>query len=226
MPAWATIAFDAFSTSGGEADPNWTHTPTGTPRGVVVCVVYGSAGSISGITYGGTTMSIIANVNHNTGETAQVGCYFLGSSVPTGAQTVAVNLGGGLGQGYAFTYTAAADTEVVDSDATINSDSLANPSVTLSLAGHTSAALIVFGSGQNAVTGVTPLTGWTAQGEQDNGTQVAGEYTYNTIGSSDVTAGWTQTAEDAVAVAVAVSEVGGTPTPCSSRIALIGVGCK
>ena len=59
----------------------------------------------------------------------------------------------------------------------------------------------------DAVAGTTPLASWTSRVEIDWGPQVGLMYTYDTIGTSDVTAGWTQAADDATMVALAVSEV-------------------
>jgi len=82
----------------------------------------------------------------------------------------------------------------------------------LALAGRTSWAGLALYSGHDALTGITPLLNWTGRIEQDAGTECAACYTYNTVSTADVTAGWTQTAEDAVAVLVAVSEVAGGHT--------------
>ena len=214
------VAYDNFSNgTAGTGDISWTHTPVGTPRAVIVFIA-GIAGAdeVSGVTYGGVAMTEMTGSPNTkiTGETGAVYGYFLGSSIPTGAQTVAMtSTAANLKSIAAITLTGGADTEIVDVDATINSDSVENPSVTLSLAGRTSFCAIVIYSGQDAVTSITPLTDWTSRLEQDAGTEVVGYYTYNTIGSTDVTAGWTQAAEDAIAIAVAVSEVvgGGDAVP-------------
>ena len=208
------VAFDAFSNgTAGTGDISWTHTPVGTPRGVIVMVlgVSGTDG-VSGVTYGGVAMTeVTGSPNLKTSlELAGVYVYFLGSSIPTGAQTVAMTSANvHLKSISAITLTGAADTEVVDSDATINSDSVQDPSVTLSLGGRDCFCAIGGVSGQDAVTGITPLTDWTSRLEQDGGAVTVLHYTYNTIGTTDVTAGWTQTADDATAIAVAVSEVVG-----------------
>ncbi len=166
------------------------------------------------MTYGGVAMTeVAASPNaHGTGETSVVHCYFLGANIPTGAQTVTATVSGTTTKrGYSVTLTAAKNTEVVDSDATINSDSLANPNASLATGGRSCFAAIAFQSGQNAVTGITPSTGWTARDETDFGTQTAGCYTDDTIETqSFVQCGWTQTAEDAVAIAVLISEVAAT----------------
>jgi hypothetical protein len=216
-----TVAYDAFSSAndaGGASNLAWTHTPVGTPRGVLVWIVmtaYTPSGTNAvSCTYGGVDMGSPVEVIKTTGEVGSVCFYFLGSSIPTGAQTVTFDkLASCTAFGGCISLTGAANTEIVDSDNTINSDAAVNPSVTLSLSGRTCFAGIGFFSGQGADTGVTPLSSWTSRAEHDFTPSVAGVYSYDTIGSSDVTAGWTQTSDDAFAVAVAVSEVaagGGT----------------
>jgi hypothetical protein len=209
------VAFDAH-TGATSISPSFTHTPVGTPRAVIVFIrdTSGSADQVSGVTYGGVAMSEISgspNIPNDSGTDSHfLHAFFLGSGIPTGAQTVAVTETGSFDMHVnCITLTADADTEIVDSDGTIDSTSTANPSVTLSLGGRTSFAAIVFSSGHGVVGSITPLTGWTGQDEDDSGVKVGGCYTYDTIGSTDVTAGWTQTAEDAQMIAVAVTEAGG-----------------
>lgn len=205
------VAFDAFTRSSGSGAVNFTHTPVGTPRGVIVLISQGvSSDAVAGVTYGGVAMTEISGSPNlkATAETGGVHGFFLGSGIPTGAQTVSVDNGGVTATKlvHAITITASDDTEIVDSDATINSDSVANPSVTLSLSGRTSFCVLELFTGQGSPSGFAPLTSWTSRDETDVGLFCLGCYTYDTIGSSDVTAGWTQTAEDAVMIAVAVSE--------------------
>ena len=208
------VAFDAFSIASSTTNISYTHTPVGTPRGVLVMCIGTAADTdeFTSATYGGTSMSEVSgspNVLTGTGhEGGDITVFFLGSSVPTGAQTVAVTVSGtGVKTCAAVSLTASTDTEVVDSDGTINSVVLDNPSVTLSLGSRVSFAVVAVFSGLNNLTNITPLTGWTGRFEEDFGSDVAGWYTYNTIGSTDVTAGWTQAGNDALMIAVAVSEV-------------------
>lgn len=214
------IAFDSSGTpASGTGDFSFTHTPVGTPRAVIIGVVQnvGSTDEVISVSYGGVSLARVGAVFHTTGETGAVYLYFLGANIPTGAQTVIVDVNG-TGSSKRVTVwalTAAANTEVVDSDTTINSDSQANPSVTLSLGGRSCWCGIEFFSGQDAATGITPLTSWTGTLEQDFGSQTGGSYRYNTIGTADVTAGWTQTAEDAAMVAVAIGEITQTQAPRS-----------
>ncbi len=211
-----TVAFDAFSNpTAGTGTLTWDHNPVGTPRGVLVYVVEVAAtDGVTGVTYGGTSMTEVAgspNECDTAGTDGVVHCFFLGSSVPTDDPAeIVVSISGSITrQAGAITATAVGDTEVVDGDGSICSISLENPSVTLSLASRTCFASIGFSSGRDSAAGITPLTSWTGQLEEDFGTQVAGFYTYDTIGSSDVTAGWTQGGDGAAMIAVAISESSG-----------------
>jgi hypothetical protein len=222
VAADAAVAFDAISAleAVNSADTTFTHTPVGTPRAaIVLCEKGDDVNFINGtVTYGGVNMTEVTGSPQTkaTGDNMAVAIWFLGSSIPTGAQTVTVPTAGASPSIVcaSITLTASADTEVVDSDGSINTDSLENPSVTLSLSGRTSFAAIVFGSGQADVTAITPFMNWTSRLENDAGVQVRGFYTYDTISTADVTAGWTQTAADAVMVAVAVSEVAASTKKC------------
>lgn len=206
------VAFDAFTANANQtADFAFNHTPVGTPRAVIVWVVEtgATADHIAGITYGGDAMTEVSGSPNilATGETGIVYCYFLGTSIPTGTQSVSVDTTATSNYiAYCVTLTAGADTEIVDSDGTINSTSITNPTATLSLSGKTSWAGIALHSGAQAVGGITPSASWTSRSETDRGATQAACYTFDTIGTSDVAAGWTQTTEDASAVSVAVSE--------------------
>jgi len=96
------VAHDAFSES--HTDPNisqsevsfsWTHTPSGTPKGVLVftfVLLYGTDYATS-VTYGGSSMTAVVGGSAVDSATEPGVCtaWFLGSSVPAGAQTVVVN---------------------------------------------------------------------------------------------------------------------------------------
>ncbi len=227
------VAFDAFSNIKQDVQNlniSGTFTPTGTPRGIIVfptgAIATTQVGP-TGCTYGGVAMSLVVSNVLTSSEGGWLRFFFLGSGIPTGTQTVASSgISGNSADDwnmYCISVTATTDTEVVDSDNTINSASQANPSVTLSLASRTCFAALAFASGQGAVSGTSPLANWTSRGETDIGAGVLGCYTFNTIGSSDVTAGWTQTADDAVAIAVAISEVQAAGAR-RSTLAFLGAG--
>lgn len=204
--ATAPPAFDAISFSaGGTTDRVWTHNPIGTPKGIIVQVIQAATGAdqVSTVTYGVATLS---RTGFNSGSSSAVYTYFLGTSVPTGAQTVTVTVSNSATKvGAATSITAGTDCSVAGTDVTINSSSLANPSGTIPLTAKTCYCQMAFMSGQADPTGVTELSSWTNRSEADFGTQVGGLYTYDIIGNTDVTDGWTQTAAMACGYGVAVS---------------------
>ena len=203
------VAFDAVSNvAAGTGNLSWTHTPVGTPRGVKVDIVEnGGTNGVTAVTYGGVSMELAAVNAKTSGEAGTVITYFLGKNIPTGAQTVSVTVNDAVSKrAVATTVTAATDTCWISADISIRSDSIVNPSSTLNLLGKACFVSLAGHSGQGAVTGTTPTAGWTSRLEHDFGAQVACWYTYNTIASADVACGWTQTADDAVMVAVAITE--------------------
>ncbi len=223
------VAYDAGSAAAATTGTiTINHVPVGTPRGIVVVVVQnvGATNEITGVTYGGVAMSAVASspVLHSTGETGAVYGYFLGSSIPTGNQTASVTVNGTASTkvGGCFSVTAATDTAVQTTN-TVNNDSVANPAATLSLSGESCWCALVGLSGQGAVAGTTPFTNWTSLAEADFGNQIGLVYRYNIVGTTDVSAGWTQTAEDAVMLAMAIKESAGAPAVVKS-LAALGVG--
>lgn len=116
-----TVAFDATSTlANGTGDPrSWTHTPSGTPRGVLVIAVADSGTDRAPTaTYGGVSMTECTDspaIAPAAGDDQVVYAFFLGSSIPTGAQTVQISsLDTDTFFAAAATVTASADTEVGD----------------------------------------------------------------------------------------------------------------
>jgi hypothetical protein len=241
--AQAQVAFDAWNNGdAGTTTLSWTHTPVGTPRGIIVQVTnVESADQVTTATYGGVSMteascSPVLNADAGVDDPMSVATFFLGSSIPTGAQTVVVNVSGsGQKRSASIILTASADTEMVDCEA-VNSDSTASPSVTLSLGGRTSFATLHAMTGRTATTQTTALTNWhgddeagATQGppgdEVDLGTVTALYYTYDIVGTTDITAGYTAgSADDVAMIAIAVAQVPGAAVPC--RLALLGVGCE
>lgn len=106
----------ASAGSENEDSFSWSYDPESTPRGVSVIVTSNSASDqATGVTYGGVAMTKIVEAN-DTGvdEPMSASLWFLGSSVPSGEQTIVVsrnNNGTRMG-GFAAAVTADADTEV------------------------------------------------------------------------------------------------------------------
>ncbi|TAN35690.1 hypothetical protein EPN27_03265, partial [Patescibacteria group bacterium] len=125
--AFAAVAHDSVSeshtgTTGSTSASSftWTHTPSGTPRGVLVYVYTISATkTVTSVTYGGVAMTEIAGgaASDTGGETGRVDTFFLGASIPTGAQPIVVSRTNNSTIMYASasTQTASVNTEVYTS---------------------------------------------------------------------------------------------------------------
>jgi len=137
-----SVAHDAVSRSHAsgsfsvnQTSFNWTHTPTGTPRGVLILIFGGVsfANPVTSVTYGGVDVpNISASYAADTAtEPGFVTAYFLGAGIPTGAQTVVVNRTSSSTTVWAVcsTQTAGADTETAGVVVVQNDGAIAQQSV-------------------------------------------------------------------------------------------------
>ena len=215
------IAFDAATSSLTLTSSayNISHTPVGTPRGVLVLIAEdGGTDAVTGITYGGTSLTEMTNspfVGTNS-EAGVIHAYFLGSSVPTGAQTCTITPSANTRRvTTCITVTAANDTEENIVSQLLDSNGIASPSATLSLSSVSSFVAQAFQSGKPSVGDISPLAGWTSRQEGDFGPSTAAVYTYDTIGTADVTCGYTAGGDNVQLLGAAINEVagGGATTP-------------
>lgn len=198
------IAFDAY-TFMSAVDPSTTHTPAADPRAVLLLVTHLTA-EVPTATYGGSSLTSIATEGSTGGElTTQSVTAFFKDGVSSGVQTIAVDSGAGGCNVHVFSLTASTTAVFVNS-VSMESNAIANPSTTLTLSGQTAFVAESWLSGQNSTTGTAPLAGWTNRQATDAGTQIHGCYSYDTIGSVDVTVGATQASEDWLMLAVAIAE--------------------
>jgi hypothetical protein len=124
--AQASVAFDASSeshtgTTGSvsQSSFSWTHTPVGTPKGVLIFVWNdGTAAQTTSITYGGVNVPAVSGgaAVDTAGETGRMTAFYLGSGLPTGAQTVTVNRNNNTTElwAVAITITATGNTQVYE----------------------------------------------------------------------------------------------------------------
>lgn len=147
----------AESVRTGTTDPwTFTYNPGSTVRGVAVAVVHGvqSASLVNSVTYGGQAMSLVASAADTAGEPGRCEVWFLGASVPTGEQTVSVDLTSATGTDMHFIIFGLSgddDLEVVDSD-TLSEDA-ANPTVTLQKDGRTAITIAGLYHGNDVLPG-------------------------------------------------------------------------
>lgn len=199
-----------------------------TTRGVLVFVGQWSGTAsdrVVGITYGGVAMTRIGRAVDTAGEIVAIYCYFLGASIPTGTQEVAVthdgtsdsNIGAQVFTVTAYSGATLADTAVVASG--VVQEDQANPQVALDSGAGLAVRYGELFSGHNSAASVVKLSGMTdveAHWEQGTLVQTFGRQTSPSTGS--FTMGYTATSEDVAYVAVAVGGISGTfPLP-SQRV--------
>lgn len=205
------IAYDAESSSSGTGDLSWTHTPIGSPRGVIVLVAQNNnPDQITAVTYGGTPMTRLISAVKTSGEDGRSYIYFLGGGITAGAQTVAVTTSGLNNRvAAAISMTANADTEE-ETNNTFTSDSASSPiDVVLSIgAGVETYCMGTAFCGRGNLGGFAPGTNYTNSSELDFGTSCGSNIrrTSNATGG-DETVQWTATAsDDWVCAVVAIKE--------------------
>jgi len=222
-PAWAAIAYDTITNpTPGTGNLSWTHAGSASATGALVFVTqYGTnADQVSGVTYGGTSMSeVTGSPVCDSTEPACVHGFYLVTSLPAGSQTVAVTVSGADSKSaVAITVTANGDTALVNQVAT-NADNSTGPSSSLALSSTTSFVALGWMSGNLAVTTVSPLGSWTSSYEFDHGSGTGGAYKYDVIASTDVTCGWTQNTDDAMMICVALKQA--VPDSASRRVIVV-----
>lgn len=112
----ATALGAAFATT---PDPyTFTHTPVGTPRGILLLVAHANTATDDFVsaTYGGVPMTEVtgSKATDTVTQPGLVKAFFLGSGIPTGAQTVSIDhLASNINHwAVCISVTAAADTEI------------------------------------------------------------------------------------------------------------------
>lgn len=216
-----TVAVDVLTDSNrtGTTDP-WTFSHAGgaSPKGVLLFAAHGvsSTDHISSVTYGGVAMTRIQSAVDTVTEPARMDVWFLGAGVPTGTQTVSVDLTSATAEDFRFTcitLTGADDLEVVSSGKIEEDRSAASPpQLALTYAGRTCMAFCGLYWGDDTplpvVLGTMTEISLSSPGFADASSTTYSIARQTTAGSSDYTIGYTvgQT-DDTAFVAVAISEI-------------------
>lgn len=222
------IAFDAATESERTAttDPwTFTHTPVGTPKGVALLADHGGGTTdfIVTVTYGGVALARVQSNTDSSGEQGRSYLYFLGAGIPTGAQTVEIDLTSATTTDIHFvciTMTASTDTALVDSDG-VNED-VANPSVTLQYAGRTCFAVAILWGGLPNVGDYTAGASCTMVHQMDFGNAVSSCVRQTTPGTSDFAISVSGAIDDVGFSAAAFSEA--VPSTLRGHLLLLGAG--
>jgi hypothetical protein len=211
-----TVAHDAFSERSAFTTlttAEFQHVPVGTPRGVAVYIVQSgsSADQISGITYGGVAMTRVADAQDTVTENAFTYAYFLGASIPTGAQTVSISADGTSSpkKPWCVSVTAAADTEIAAFN--IAEENQADPQVALDSGADTAQRYVALFSGLPNTTDLADFAVQTRLDDNDFGAGVAVISRETTPASGSVTLGYTAATDDVALVGIAIDEGGAAP---------------
>ena len=201
------IAHDASNAGAtGTGTLSWTHTPSGTPRGVWVGIGQNQASGdqVTSVTYGGVAMTRVGIVLGAFTETMTTYAYFLGESIPTGAQTVEVLVGGAANKrAVSSTFTAAADTEV-HTFGTVANGNATNPLIALTIT-EDCCVHVAECSGDSAANTITDAD-YTVISEEDVVSTSRNFLRKTTIATTNETVNWTYNADEACGIAVAIME--------------------
>jgi len=197
----------------GTTDPQtWTHTPAGTPKGIVVAICHGTESTdlVSTVTYGGVSMARVRSDAATSTEPGRTYLYFLGASIPTGNQTVSVDLASATATDIHFVSISLAgvtgNMEVIDNDG--QNGVAANPSLTLQYGGRTALAIAVLYSGvTNVVTGVAPNANCVLVHDFDIAAFGSSVFRQRASGTADFVIGATVASDDVAYSCLAVAEI-------------------
>lgn len=234
------VAYDKHAESHGgttgsasEASFSWSHSPNGTPRGVLVLVyTFADQDLVSSVTYGGVSVPAVSGGEAVCTETEASRCraFFLGSSIPTGTQTVVVNRTNNATVMYAhsFNVTAGGDTEVNTAGIVLQTTSgtLAEVNVDDGSPGTNSQRFAGITSGLGALTLIDPGANSTtfADLQIDIGARIAYAVWETTPGQGSRPVGFVSaTTDERSAVYLAVREIA-APAGNHNSLLLLGVG--
>lgn len=205
-----TVAFDAATDLGTATTGalSGTHTPSGTPRAAVVKIAHGVATTdlITGVTYGGVAMTRVGDAIDDTTEPGKCYLYFLGSSVPTGAQTVTVSHTGTATTKWANveTYTASGDVTIAGMWNVYNNHDDASSIMWTEVSALRTGIIY---NGQGATGDLTLLSGMSAVHSVDFGNFVARADRETSATTGATTFGWTTAlADDWASVCISMIE--------------------
>lgn len=207
--AWNSV-FTAFA---DEHDTSLTvsYAPGTTIAGIFVIVLTPthSDDRISGVTFGGDALTRVVSGIDTADEPGGAYLYFVGTSIPAGTQDVVISVAGAVNtqlRGVIGSVTAAADTEIADSDSL--SANQTNPQLTLDTGANNAAVVAGVYSGLSDVTSLTALSSQTQIQSDDFGAHVTVSTRRTNIESGTITIGWTAATDDVAMVAAAIKESG------------------
>ena len=147
------VQVDSVAEGTGTTTFSWTHTPVGTLAGVLVACFTNvtSTDVISGATYDGEAMTLVARAVDTASEIGSVEVYYLGTGVNTGAVSAQCTVSSGTDakHGVSVGVRAPKDTEV----SSCTSAEITDPSCTATVTSGASLSIASLWSGENAPSG-------------------------------------------------------------------------
>lgn len=206
------MSISNFSSTGSTAaaDPQTlSHNPLGTARAVVVALSHHSTAvdSITSVSYGTTAMSRVTSAQNASGGVSRSYLYFLGTSIPSGTQTVSVKRSNSTTSMRltVMTWTADSDTTVLASAITASGLG-ANPFVDFASSTTTMVGVGVILSARNATSDLVEFSTLTRADSYDFGADV-GVVSYQTVPHrSAFSFGYTASADDFALSALVFSQ--------------------
>lgn len=203
-----TILTQVESVRTDTSDPyTFNVTPQGLPCGIVVTVIHGvsSTDHVVGITYGGFALTRWQTNVDTATEPGRSDIWFLGSSsIPTGTQTVSVDLASATTddiQVCVFVLYADGEMECIAHGGV--DENVADASVTLAYKGRVGMAFGAFYGGGAAPSSFTPNANCVTLFEEDLGAFYAEVICQQTPGSADFAIGGTVASDDVAFAAAA-----------------------
>lgn len=189
-------------------DRTFTHTPAGTPTGVVVVLCHQTTTpAVTGVKYGNVQMKLIVEAT-DTSEAGRVAIYaFTNGIVPTGAQTVTLQ---GCTSSAKFVtctnVTTATNSTTIDVSGVVNTTTAADPKIVLT----TSVTSIIYMGLHTgaAAPSASPLTGCALQNNLDYG-QLSAQTVRRLFADApgSITTGVTLASDDYCTAGVALAEL-------------------
>jgi hypothetical protein len=210
-----TFAFDAKSNAttdnAARASPiSWTHTPVGIPKGVLVLIAVENEATdpVTAVTYGGVALSHVSGsplADTVNAEVCHAGGWFLGSGLPTGAQTVVVTFStiGGSINAVACTVVGPNNSAIEDTSTISGAVSGADPSLALTITADSFCAGLLI-SGRAAAADVTPGAAMTQLLEIDVGAELMSWVRKTDLATTNTSVDWTAASEEYAILAVAI----------------------
>lgn len=200
------ISVDATRTESirtATTDPyTFNYTPNATPRGICVCAIHSDSSTdhISSMTYGGVAMARAVTAADTATEAGRADIWWLGRAVPTGTQTVSVDLTSATTddiQFVVFAFNGDKNIDLVGFDSV--QENTNGPSVTMQTAGRHCVTISAFYFGGSVAP--TPNANMTNLHTHDFTAQFGSVDMQTTPGTGDFVCSYTGNDDTALAVA-------------------------